>query len=146
MRWKVQKAALKRFLIHNFLEMNYLIAGKFPDGSGEAKLAPREVELTELSAWGASRKEIADKLFISEHTAENHFRNIFRKTGCKKLNQLSAWWFCVKYKIPFELSPAVRSAIATFLLCIFSFGEYFQINDEMRPRAIRRVKIELAKD
>lgn len=125
--------------------MKYLIAGKYPDGDGEVVMTPREQEITELSAWGVSRKEIAEKLFISEHTAENHFRNIFRKTGCKKLNQLSAWWFCVKFNISFDLSPLSRSVIAGLLLCVFSLGEYFETNTNFRPRAIRRVRVETSK-
>lgn len=125
--------------------MNYLIAGKYPDGTGEAKLSPREVEITELHAWGASRERIAEILFISEHTVENHFRNIYKETGCKKSNQLSSWWFCVKFNISFDLSPAARSVIASILLGIFVIGDYFDTNTKMRPRAIRRVRIETSK-
>ena len=45
------------------------------------KLTKRESEIAELFAWGASKKDIANRLFISERTVENHARNIFIKTA-----------------------------------------------------------------
>lgn len=46
-----------------------------------AELSPREGEIAELLAWGASKKEVADKLFISARTVENTARNIYQKIG-----------------------------------------------------------------
>lgn len=42
-------------------------------------LSPRECEILQLAAQGASNKEIADKCFISETTVKAHFRNILEK-------------------------------------------------------------------
>ena len=64
-----------------------------------AELTKRESEIAELFAWGASKKDIANRLYISERTVENHTRNIYDKTGCSKVNELSAWWFCTKFHI-----------------------------------------------
>lgn len=80
------------------------------------KLTKRESEIAELFAWGASKKDIANRLFISERTVENHARNIYDKTGCTKVNELSAWWFCMTFHISFELSPLKRKVVALFLL------------------------------
>jgi len=46
-------------------------------------LSPREVEILQLVATGASNKEIADKLIISEGTVKNHLSNILGKMGVK---------------------------------------------------------------
>lgn len=82
------------------------------------KLTKRESEIAELFAWGASKKDIANRLFISERTVENHARNIYGKTGCGKVNELSAWWFCTTFHISFDLSPLKRKIIAWCMLAI----------------------------
>jgi DNA-binding CsgD family transcriptional regulator len=81
-----------------------------------AELTKRESEIAELFAWGASKKDIASRLYISERTVENHTRNIYNKTGCSKVNELSAWWFCTKFHISFDLSPLKRKTISIVLL------------------------------
>ena len=82
------------------------------------KLTKRESEIAELFAWGASKKDIANRLFISERTVENHARNIYGKTGCGKVNELSAWWFCTTFHISFDLSPLKRRIIAWCMIAI----------------------------
>lgn len=46
-------------------------------------LTAREREVVNLIVRGASTKQIADTLFISEHTAKDHLDNIFEKVGAK---------------------------------------------------------------
>jgi len=53
-----------------------------------SSLTKKELEIIELIAQGISYKEIADKLFISLHTAHTHRKNIFKKTGVKKSSEL----------------------------------------------------------
>jgi len=48
-------------------------------GSDYDSLTPREQEVMVLMAEGLSVKQVADKLFISPKTAENHRSNIMRK-------------------------------------------------------------------
>ncbi|MDR2816064.1 MAG: helix-turn-helix transcriptional regulator [Proteiniphilum sp.] len=86
--------------------------------NAEMILTRREAEVAELFAWGASKKEVADRLYISQRTVENHSRNIYTKTGCGKVNELSAWWFCTCFNISFELSPMKRRAVALFMLLV----------------------------
>ena len=81
-------------------------------------LTKREYEIAELFAWGASKKDVAKRLFISERTVENHTRNIYEKTGCSKVNELSAWWFCKTFHISFELSPFKRNAITMVMIML----------------------------
>ena len=81
-------------------------------------LTKRESEIAELFAWGASKKDVAKRLFISERTVENHTRNIYEKTGCSKVNELSTWWFCKTFHISFELSPFKRNAITMVMIML----------------------------
>lgn len=46
-------------------------------------LSPREIEIIKIVATGASNREIADKLFISEGTVKNHLSSILNKLGVR---------------------------------------------------------------
>lgn len=83
------------------------------------QLTPREQEVAELIAWGASKKEIAHHLNVSVHTVESHTVNIYDKIGCDKATEISAWWFCTRFGISFSLAPSICRLIATCLLALF---------------------------
>lgn len=83
-----------------------------------AMLTKRENEIANLLAWGASKKEVANKLFISTRTVENTARNIYAKTGVQKATELCVWWFCAKCGVPPSLDPLKRAFIAGCLLIV----------------------------
>ena len=56
-----------------------------------ADLSPREVEVLQLVSQGATNKEIADSLFISENTAKTHLRNIMEKLHLANRSQAAAY-------------------------------------------------------
>jgi DNA-binding NarL/FixJ family response regulator len=58
-----------------------MAAEKIVTGSGYDALTSREQEVMVLLAEGRSVQQVADKLFISPKTAENHRSNIMRKLG-----------------------------------------------------------------
>lgn len=106
-------------------------------------LTKRESEIAELFAWGASKKEVAERLFISERTVENHARKIYEKTGVSKVNELSAWWFCTKFHISFDLSPLKRKVIATMLL-VFMIPQFVDFDNaaiRTRTSTCRTVRV-----
>jgi DNA-binding NarL/FixJ family response regulator len=49
-----------------------------PDG-----LTQREVEILSLIAQGLTNGEIAERLFLSNHTIKTHINRIFAKTGSR---------------------------------------------------------------
>lgn len=108
----------------------------------DADLTPRENEIAERIAWGSTFKEVAYALHITYKTVDNTMRKVFHKTGCRKINELSAWWFCTHFNISFDLSPIARSATATFLLLIFIGGEIHYSKDFCRYRSGRRTRTE----
>lgn len=57
-------------------EVIYALEGQKPDNSG---ISVREKEILSLIADGMKSKEIADKLFISANTVNNHRRNLIEK-------------------------------------------------------------------
>ncbi len=54
-------------------------------------LTDRELEVLRLLVDGASNREIAHRLTISENTAANHVRSILIKTGCANRTQAAMW-------------------------------------------------------
>ena len=54
-------------------------------------LTPRELEVLTLLANGASNRSIADSLFISERTVENHVQHIFTKLDVSNRSGATAW-------------------------------------------------------
>lgn len=63
------------------------------EGAGDGRLAllsPREREVAELVARGATNQSIADSLYLSVKTVESHLRNIFAKAGVGSRDALAA--------------------------------------------------------
>ena len=99
------------------------------------KLTKREEQIAELFAWGATKKDVANKLFLSVRTVENHARNIFEKLEVTKVNELSAWYFCSHFNISEELSPLKKKVIAYCLLLLVCVQVFNVDNDMLRaPR------------
>jgi DNA-binding NarL/FixJ family response regulator len=60
------------------------------DGGIGADLTGREREVLQLLAQGATTEALADRLYISKHTARSHVRNILAKLGAhSKLEAVS---------------------------------------------------------
>jgi predicted ATPase/DNA-binding CsgD family transcriptional regulator len=54
-------------------------------------LTPRELDVLELVAQGLSNPDIAQRLFLSEHTVHRHLANILRKLGLSSRAAAAAW-------------------------------------------------------
>nr|WP_303646100.1 response regulator transcription factor [Candidatus Solincola tengchongensis] len=54
-------------------------------------LSQRELDVIKLMARGYNNRQIADILFISEHTVKVHIRNIFRKIGVTDRTNAVLW-------------------------------------------------------
>ena len=57
----------------------------------DPQLTPRQREIAELVAQGASNRRIASDLHLSERTAENHIRNIMVALGVNSRVQIAMW-------------------------------------------------------
>jgi DNA-binding NarL/FixJ family response regulator len=55
------------------------------------RLTAREQEVAVLVAQGLSNREIADRLTITERTAENHVRHVLARLGFRSRAQIAAW-------------------------------------------------------
>ena len=64
--------------------MAHLECGRQP----EATLTPSERRIVELAATGATNREIAQTLFVTEKTVETHLGRAFRKLDISSRRQL----------------------------------------------------------
>ena len=62
-----------------------------PDNHPVYNLSEREVEIIRHIVNGLTSQEIANKLFISEHTVKTHRKNIFRKIGINSISKLTSF-------------------------------------------------------
>lgn len=77
---RVQNGKSYYDLIHDFnLERNHVL---------QYKLGDREIEIIKFLAEGLTSSQIADRLFISEHTVKTHRKNILKKTELHSTSQL----------------------------------------------------------
>ena len=106
----------------------------------KAELSQRESEIAELLAWGASKKEVANRLFISPRTVENTARNIYQKLGIQKATELCVWWFCTKCGVSVSLDPLKRAFIAVILLIAYVPRECIFTDDSYTPRPTRTAR------
>jgi DNA-binding NarL/FixJ family response regulator len=54
-------------------------------------LSRRELEVARLVAEGLTNRQIAERLVISERTAQNHVQHILTKLGFSTRSQIAAW-------------------------------------------------------
>jgi len=61
---------------------------KFNDQENKKPVSPSEIRVLSLLAEGLKTKEIATKLFLSEHTVNVHRKNLLLKLDCSSSSQL----------------------------------------------------------
>jgi DNA-binding NarL/FixJ family response regulator len=89
------------------------LIGKFTslrrrEAEGHAGLTEREVEIAGLLARGATNREIAKTLFISENTCKVHVKNILEKLGLRNRQQIAA--YAVQEGLVTEISDTKEKA------------------------------------
>jgi DNA-binding NarL/FixJ family response regulator len=72
-------------------EMTEPAAKKKKKAEGFEGLSQREVDVIKLMAKGHNNRQIADLLYISEHTVKVHIRNIFRKIDVTDRTNAVLW-------------------------------------------------------
>lgn len=108
-----------------------------------AQLTKRELQVTELLAWGAAKKEVPQYLHkkngheISVQTVEVITKKIYEKLGIQKVSELAVWYFCNNFHISFDLSPVKRNIITVVFLMLVGTAEVLNSADFVRPCAGR---------
>lgn len=108
-----------------------------------AQLTKRELQVTELLAWGASKKEVPQYLHkkngeeISVQTVEVITKKVYEKLGIQKVSELAVWYFCNNFHISFDLSPVKRNIITVVFLMLVGTAEVLNSADFVRPAVSR---------
>lgn len=63
-----------------------------PVAASTGPLTAREAEVLALVAEGASNRQVADALFLSEKTVGRHLANIYAKIGVGSRTAAASWW------------------------------------------------------
>jgi len=87
-----RQAMAGKAVIHPSLTQAFIEEAQLVDrpSTAEAPLSPREVEILQKIAYGATTKEVADQLGISFHTVKTHLERIFEKLGANDRAQAVA--------------------------------------------------------
>ncbi|MDQ4021097.1 MAG: AAA family ATPase [Actinomycetota bacterium] len=67
------------------------LVAHFDGGRRPPVLSPREAEVAKLVTEGLTNRQIAERLVISERTAQNHVHHILTKLGFTTRSQIAAW-------------------------------------------------------
>ena len=89
----------------------------------EHVLSISERRVARLIAWGYTKKEIADKLFLSPLTISAHLRNIYAKLAIHKETDLTRWWIFYEYAIADNPLKRVIAVFFLVLACTAVFSE-----------------------
>lgn len=65
---------------------------KVPTQKPSEALSPREMEVLDLTSQGKSNADIANELFLSQHTVKTHLYNLYRKLGVVNRTQAVHWY------------------------------------------------------
>lgn len=83
----------------------------------ETNLTPREEEITRLVVYGASKKEVASRLYISVRTVETTIHNVYEKLSISKVTELCVWWFENKHNISKAHNPLIAICFLFLVVC-----------------------------
>lgn len=84
----------------------------------KTSISNREYEVMNLLSHGLSEKEIAERLFISPKTVNNHLTNIRQKIGVTKNIEIVAYYLATLRGKKFDLKLLREYGISIFVLMI----------------------------
>jgi DNA-binding NarL/FixJ family response regulator len=77
-------------VIHPTLTMKFIEEAEYVQQPKEVPLSPRELQVLQKIAYGATTKEVAHALKVSPHTVKTHLERIFEKLGANDRAQAVA--------------------------------------------------------
>lgn len=106
-------------------------------------LTNRQKEIIEYQAEGYSAKEIAELLFVSVDTINDHIKRAKQALGVNKQTELVKYYYQQRFGFT-TLKPIWRQTMATLAILLIVFVEVAAFDTDMMRRA-RRSKNSRAK-
>ncbi|MEI8204976.1 MAG: helix-turn-helix transcriptional regulator [Bacteroidota bacterium] len=100
-------------------------------------LTKREEQIVELTAWGASAKEVAEFLHVSTVTIQNHLHNVKEKLHLQKATEIGAYFFCLKFNISMDLNPMKRQIGSMAMILLIAFELFNYNGSDFRARRVK---------
>ena len=120
----------------------------------KGKLSARELQVAELLAWGAERKEVPSLLQqqyggkeISLNTVNNIVTNIYSKLYLQNEKELSAWYFCEIQGVDRDKSPLKQlcRSIYAILMLVILLPQITNLDQMLRPSNARTTSTLMAR-
>lgn len=108
------------------------------------RVTHREMEVAQLISFGLTEKEISEVLEFSHHTLKAHKRNLFNKTGCRNIADVTRWYIQHTSGIHMDPPEAIKKLVSAFLLILIAVAEFSDsefIRQRSRTRRIARTEI-----
>ena len=87
-------------------------------------LTHREMEIAELISFGLTEKEMANYLNISQGTIHSHKNNLFYKTGCRNIADVTRWYIQHVSGIKLEPREPIKKLVSVFMLVLIMLAEF----------------------
>ena len=100
------------------------------------RLSKTEMKVAHLIAQGYLEKEIADKMFVSEHTTHTHTKNIRKKLGARNIADVTRIYML-------QILPAANDILKAMVLVFFISLQVHIIfyNEDMDLRRVKTTRI-----
>jgi len=105
----------------------------------------REWEVAELISFGLTEKEISDHMDIAFWTVKSHKKNLFNKTGCRNIADVTRWYLQETTGIRLEPKPAIKKLVSAFMLVLvmlseFSTSEFIRTRIRVKPQTLKTMR------
>lgn len=105
----------------------------------------REWEVAELISFGLTEKEISDYLNIAFRTVKTHKKNLFNKTGCRNIANVTRWYIQETSGIRLEPKEPIKKLVSAFMLILvvlseFGSSEFIRTRTRVRAQSLKTMR------
>lgn len=105
----------------------------------------REWEVAELISFGLTEKEISNYMDIAFRTVKSHKKNLFNKTGCRNIADVTRWYIQETSGIRLEPRESIKKLVSAFMLLLvilseFASAEFIRTRTRVRAQSFKSMR------